>query len=170
MAVGQVRATTAQVTRSNAVSNVPQRPRPEQALGRTSQCERGQAMSETAQMINFTGIPGTGKSTRAEEAAALLNCPLFAKDRLEAALWRSGIGNEANSGWAAYELLTTLASEQLRRGQSAILDSVATIEPIRARWHAARDRGVHLLRRSAPSGAIEHPTARDRRLARVDLG
>jgi len=46
----------------------------------------------------------------------------------------SGIGREANSGWAAYDLLTTLAENQLRLKQSAILDSVATFERIRSNW------------------------------------
>lgn len=94
-------------------------------------------------LIVFTGLPGTGKSTLADEAASLLGCPLFAKDQLEATLRRSGIGAEANSGWAAVELLNTLAGEQLRRGQSAILDSVATFERMRAVWRAlARTHGA----------------------------
>ncbi len=86
------------------------------------------------QLVVFSGLPGTGKSTLAEGAAHLLGCPLFTKDQLEATLWRSGIGAEQNSGFAAYELLTTLAREQLRRGQSAVIDSVATFERIRAVW------------------------------------
>ena len=102
-------------------------------------------MSATMRLIIFAGLPGTGKSTLAEEAATLLHCPLFAKDQLEAALWRSGIGADADSGWAAGELLTTLATEQLRRGQSAILDSVATFERMRERWRVlAREHGAQL--------------------------
>ncbi len=102
-------------------------------------------MSVGVQLIVFTGLPGTGKSTLAEEAATLLRCPLFAKDQLEAALRRSGIGADANSGWAAGELLTTLASEQLGRGQSAILDTVATFERMREPWRAlAREHGATL--------------------------
>lgn len=86
------------------------------------------------QLVSFSGLPGTGKSTLAEEAARLLRCPIFGKDQLEATLRRSGIGAAANSGFAAYELLTTLAEGQLRLGQSAILDSVATFERIRVTW------------------------------------
>jgi len=37
-------------------------------------------------------------------------------------------------GSAGYELLSTLAERQLRLGQSAILDSVASTESIRATW------------------------------------
>src|SRR5689334_5746858 len=92
------------------------------------------------QLVVFAGLPGTGKSTLAEYAARALRCPLFTKDRLEAALRRSGIGPEDKSGWAAYELLTTLADEQLRLGQSAVLDSTATFERVRAAWRDAAAR------------------------------
>lgn len=85
-------------------------------------------------LVVFSGLPGTGKSTLAEHAGRLLHSPVFSKDVLEATLWRSGIGREANSGFAAYELLTALARDQLRRRQSAILDSVATFERIRSTW------------------------------------
>lgn len=86
------------------------------------------------QLVVFTGLPGTGKSTLAEYAAQVLQCPVFSKDRLEATLWRSGIKREANSGWAAYELLTTMAEGQLQLGQSVILDSVVTSERLRSVW------------------------------------
>lgn len=102
-------------------------------------------MSERPRLVMFTGLPGTGKSTLADEAASLLGCPLFAKDQIEAALRRSGIGADANSGWAAIELLTVLATEQLRRVQSAILDSVATFERMREAWRVlAREHGARL--------------------------
>jgi predicted kinase len=65
-----------------------------------------------------------------------LNIPVFAKDWLEASLWRSGITREANSGWASYDLLSALAESQLKLGQSAILDSVASVEGIRQTWCA----------------------------------
>jgi len=83
-------------------------------------------------LVIFSGAPGTGKTTLAEHAAEWLGAPLFSKDELEATLWRSGIRRDANSGWAAYELLTTLATGQLRHGRAAILDSVATLERIRS--------------------------------------
>jgi predicted kinase len=87
----------------------------------------------------LAGLPGTGKSTLAEHAARVLRCPLFTKDRLETTLRRSGIEPENNSGWAAYELLTTLADEQLRLGQSAVLDSTATFERVRGNYDAWSD-------------------------------
>jgi predicted kinase len=91
-------------------------------------------------LILVAGLPGTGKSTLAEGLGRALACPVFAKDWLEAALWRSGVGREQGSGWAGYELLTTLAERQLRLGQSAILDCVAGREPLRRQWRGLAER------------------------------
>ena len=89
------------------------------------------------QLIVLTGLPGTGKSTIAEAVARELKIPVFAKDWLEATLRRSEFrtGDETkNLGFAAYELLTMLAERQLMLNQSVILDSVASMENIRAQW------------------------------------
>jgi predicted kinase len=91
-------------------------------------------------LVVFSGVPGTGKSTLGEHAARVLACPRFAKDEIEAALWRAGVGTEQRSGWAAYELLGSLAEAQLRLGQSAVLDSVARFEQFRAGWRALAER------------------------------
>ena len=101
-----------------------------------------------ASLIVFTGLPGTGKSSIAEPVGRALDIPVFAKDWLEATLRRSGLDQHAacadRLGYAGYELLTTLALRQLQLGQSAILDSVATFERIRAQWRAlAADYGTH---------------------------
>ncbi|HYI14734.1 MAG TPA: AAA family ATPase [Thermomicrobiales bacterium] len=85
-------------------------------------------------LVMFTGLPGTGKSVLAEYAARFIECSLLSKDTIEASLWRSDVGSEQNSGWASYEVMTTLAECQLRLGQSVVLDSVATHERIRSTW------------------------------------
>ena len=85
-------------------------------------------------VVIFNGLPGTGKSVLARQAARFLGCSVLSKDILEAALWRSGIGPELRSGWVAYELMTSIAEDQLRVGQSVVLDSVATYERIRSGW------------------------------------
>jgi predicted kinase len=66
---------------------------------------------------------------------------------LEAAIVRAGMTEQEDArqqlGWAGYELLTTLATRQLRLGQSAILDSVASTTSIRNAWRAlANTRGA----------------------------
>ena len=91
-------------------------------------------------LILCAGLPGTGKSTLADGLGRALGCPVFAKDWLEAALWRSGVGREQGSGWAGYELLSALAESQLRLAQSAILDCVAGREPLRRQWRGLAER------------------------------
>ena len=89
-------------------------------------------------LIVFSGLPGTGKTSLAEAIGRQLGLPVFAKDWLEATLKRSQLGVAApqQTGYAAYELLTTLAERQLMLGQSAILDSVLSIAKIREQWRA----------------------------------
>ena len=88
-------------------------------------------------LIIFSGLPGAGKSTLAEETARKLGIPVFAKDWLEASLLTSEM-SPANPqkplGSAGYQLLSMLARRQLLLGQSAILDSVASTLSIRAAW------------------------------------
>ncbi len=97
-------------------------------------------------LIVFSGLPGTGKSSLAEEVGKSLGIPVFAKDWLEATLVRSGLKppNEDKSlGFAGYELLTLLTERQLMLGQSAILDSVAGSQTIRSTWcHLAERYGA----------------------------
>jgi predicted kinase len=94
-------------------------------------------------LIVFSGLPGTGKSTLAEAVGRDLRIPVFAKDWLEATLLRSELkpANEQKSlGFAGYELLTILAERQLMLGQSVILDSVAASQSIRNSWRELSDQ------------------------------
>lgn len=88
------------------------------------------------QLIVFSGLPGVGKSSLAEDVGRELGIPVFASDWLQAALKRSQLGDAAEQrmGFAGYELLTTLAERQLMLGQPAILDSVASIGAVREQW------------------------------------
>ncbi len=89
------------------------------------------------QLIVFTGLPGTGKSSLAEAVARELGIPVFAKDWLEATLIRCELHPAEGGpplGSVGYQLLTTLAERQLQLGQSVILDSVASTLSIRAEW------------------------------------
>jgi predicted kinase len=85
-------------------------------------------------LIVVGGLPGAGKSSLADALAKRLQAPVFTKDRIEASLWRNGVTADANSWQVAEDLLTTLAGEQLRRGQPAILDTVARTAQSRDTW------------------------------------
>lgn len=101
-------------------------------------------------LIVFSGLPGTGKSTLAEMAAREFCIPVFSKDWLEATLIRCELTPakpEKPLGSAGYELLTVLAERQLMHAQSVILDSVASTASIRTTWRklAARYRAEWLV-------------------------
>jgi predicted kinase len=97
------------------------------------------------QLVVFSGLPGTGKSELAEAVGRALGIPVFAKDWMEATVKEFGRTHDARAGEIGYGLLTTLAGRQLRLGQSAILDSVASTASIRQTWRAlAAEHGAAL--------------------------
>ena len=79
--------------------------------------------SSDAQLIVFSGVPGVGKSTLAEQVGARLTIPVFSFDWLLGALTPFGGRTIENPFGVGMELLLTLALRQLRTGQSAILDA-----------------------------------------------
>lgn len=88
------------------------------------------------QIIAFTGLPGTGKSTLAEALATETGVPAFAGDWLLGALRPHGIlrGLERPVFLSMYyDLLGTLIKRQLMLGQSAIVDCLVNDE-IADRW------------------------------------
>jgi predicted kinase len=90
-------------------------------------------------LVVVGGLPGTGKSTLADGLATQLVVPVFNKDWIEASLRRDGVTADRGSGQVAENLLTTLAGQQLRRRQSAILDTVARLPASRAMWRRLAD-------------------------------
>jgi predicted kinase len=82
------------------------------------------------QVIIFTGLPGTGKSTLAEQVARTVGAPAFAGDWLmggmkpaHAALAKLN-RSEYLDAW--FGLLRTLVTRQLMLGQDAVVDDVVT--------------------------------------------
>jgi predicted kinase len=78
----------------------------------------------------FTGLPGTGKSTLAEQVARTVGAPAFAGDWLMGALKpaHAALASLERSEYAAawFLLLRTLVTRQLMLGQSAVVDDVVS--------------------------------------------
>jgi len=80
-------------------------------------------------VIALAGLQGSGKSTVAEALASKLHLPIFSVDPIEASIIKGGIKRSFETGLAAYLVADTLADEQLKFGQSVIIDA-ANYHPV----------------------------------------
>ena len=93
-------------------------------------------------LIEFGGLPGTGKSTLARHLALRTRAVLLRVDEIEAALRRNSLTPE-QTGLASYSVAHDLAASHLRRGLTVIADAVSPVEAARAGWRElARDCGA----------------------------
>lgn len=93
-----------------------------------------------AQVIIFTGLPGTGKSTLAEQVARTVRAPAFAADWLMGALKPTLARFDRSEYLAARSrLLETLIIRQLRLGQDAVVDALVSESQVAA-WHETAAR------------------------------
>ena len=90
-------------------------------------------------LVVVSGLPCVGKSELALPLARELGLTLVEIDRIEAPLLRRGISGDA-IGWAGYEILTSLAEDNLAVGRSVLLDSVCWTSDLRLRWHTLATR------------------------------
>ena len=88
-----------------------------------------------AQVIIFTGLPGTGKSTLAEQVARTVRAPAFAADWLMGAL-RPALAKFDRSEYLAARsrLLEPLIIRQLVLGLDAVVDALVSESQVAA-WH-----------------------------------
>lgn len=81
-------------------------------------------------VIIFTGLPGTGKSTLAEQVARTVNAPAFNGDWLMGALKpaHAALATLERSQYvdAWFSLLRTLVTRQLMLDQSAVVEDVVS--------------------------------------------
>jgi predicted kinase len=99
--------------------------------------------------VLVTGLPGTGKSTMADVAAAELGAPVLGHDwamsglrpypELQEALDEMGLRGHRGVGWS---ILWALARSQLRRGQPVVLDGVARAPEVAGCRALAREEGA----------------------------
>ena len=100
---------------------------------------------QSPQLIVMSGLPGSGKSTIAERLAQRLALPIFSVDPIESAIVRAGIPRSFATGVAAYVVAEALAGEQLKLGNSVIIDAVNAEEEGKDVWRElARKHGLEL--------------------------
>jgi predicted kinase len=91
-------------------------------------------------VIVVSGLPGSGKSTIAEDIAHTLQLPIFSVDPIESSIIKSGIRRSFETGLAAYLVAETLAEEQLRLGLSVVIDAVNPVQAARDMWRNLSDK------------------------------
>jgi predicted kinase len=96
------------------------------------------------QVIIFTGLPGTGKSTLAEQVARIVRAPVFAGDWLMGGLKpaRAALGKLSRAEYLAawFGLLRTLVTRQLMLGQDAVVDDLVVSEDQALAWRETAAR------------------------------
>jgi predicted kinase len=110
-------------------------------------------------LIEFGGLPGSGKTTLSAGLADHLGAVLLRIDTIEDALRRNGI----TPGPAAYSVAHDLAAAHLRRGFTVIADAVSGVAAARAGWSGlAAELGV---RHAVVETVCADPAERRRRIA-----
>jgi len=126
----------------------------------------------TGHLIMISGLPGVGKTSVAEIAAARTGSVHLSIDAVEEWILACGLTRGWQVGVAAYEAARAMAELNLRLGRSVIIDAVNDSEDARQTWRAAAARTssridfVHLV----VADAQEHErrlSGRDRGLAYV---
>ena len=117
-------------------------------------------------LIEFGGLPGTGKSTLAGRLAVRLGAVLMRIDEIESAMRRQGLTAQ-QTGIAVYAIAHDVAGSHLRRGLVVIADAVSPVEAARAGWRdLARDCSAgHKVIETRVTDPAEHRRRVEQRLA-----
>lgn len=86
--------------------------------------------------IVLCGLPGTGKSTLADLAAARLGLPSFSFDWFLGALAPFGVVRPDNAAPLGNQMMSAALAGQLRAGRGAVLDAGGFRQAERTRWRA----------------------------------
>ena len=84
-------------------------------------------------LIEFGGLPGTGKSTLAGLLAERSGAVWLRIDEIEGAMRRNGL-TAGQTGVTAYSIAHDLAASHLRRGLTVIADAVNPVAAARLGW------------------------------------
>ena len=111
----------------------------------------------TGTLIEFGGLPGTGKSALAGHLAADIDAVWLRIDEIEGALRRHGL-TPAQTGIAAYSVAHDVAASHLRRGLTVIADAVNPVEEARQGWRdlAASTGARHVVVETVCPDRAEH--------------
>ncbi|GAA3922137.1 AAA family ATPase [Actinoplanes auranticolor] len=106
-------------------------------------------------LIEFGGLPGTGKSTLAGHLADRSGAVWLRIDEIEGAMRRNGL-TAGQTGVAAYSVAHDVAASHLRRGLTVIADAVNPVDAARLGWRDLA-RSVHarhvVIETSCPDAA-----------------
>ena len=121
------------------------------------------------QLIVMSGLPGSGKSAISERLAQRLKLPVFSVDPIESAILQAGIQRSFATGLAAYLVAEALADEQLRLGNSVIVDAVNAEEEGKDIWRrlAAKHQLVPTILLAIVNDPAVHKQRIDSRIRRL---
>jgi predicted kinase len=103
-------------------------------------------MTSSLQLVVFSGLPGTGKSTLAYAVSSELKFPVFSVDPIESAIIQSGISRSFETGYAAYLVSERMADEQLQNGIPTIIDAVSSVQVAKDMWvNLAKSHNAQLI-------------------------
>jgi predicted kinase len=116
-------------------------------------------------LIEFGGLPGTGKSTLAGWLAAETGAVWLRVDEIENAMRRNGL-NADQTGVTAYSVAHDVAASHLRRGLTVIADAVNPVVEARLGWAGLAESAgcAHVVIETTCPDPAEH---RDRVESRV---
>ena len=108
-------------------------------------------------LVEFGGLPGTGKSTLARLLATDTKAVWLRIDEIEGAMRRNGL-TPGQTGVAAYSVAHDVAANHLRRGLTVIADAVNPVAEARDGWRdLAMTLGVdHVVIETMCSDSAEH--------------
>ncbi len=111
----------------------------------------------TGTLVEFGGLPGTGKSTLAGWLAGKTGAVWLRIDEIEGAMRRNGLTPE-QTGVAAYSVAHDVAAGHLRRGLTVIADAVNPVSEARLGWRdlAASAGAAHVVIETVCPDRAEH--------------
>jgi predicted kinase len=114
-------------------------------------------MMTTGTLVEFSGLPGTGKSTLAGWLAERTGAVWLRVDEIENAMRRNGLTAD-QTGVTAYSVAHDVAASHLRRGLTVIADAVNPVWQARRGWRelAASASSAHVVIETVCSDGAEH--------------